>query len=345
MQKMYLKSFKSTLGKVKRSMARSFEKTLGQISPSLLLSLYPLKSMVIELTNICNLHCPLCPTPLSKRKKGIMSFTEFVKIAQSLPPSVKDLSIYLSGEPLLNKDLFRIINFIVNEGIYCTISTNGTLLNENIVKILDSGLSKLIIGVDGATENTYKKYRVGGNFNLIIESIQRLVEEKTKRNLENPLIELQFIVMKHTEKELDMIVKLANDLKVDALSLISVSLGTHRTNKSERKKLASEYLPEDLRFSRYDIDNTGQPINKWQYNYCPHWKSGVILWNGDITVCCFDHNGLQVYGNVLEEDFMKIWKSKLHYEVIKKILFRKMEICKTCNISSGDENRHIKLSH
>jgi MoaA/NifB/PqqE/SkfB family radical SAM enzyme len=342
---MSLKNWKRKLGSVKREMERWFEKTLSQISPSLLLSLYPVKSATIEVTNICNLRCPLCPTRFSNRKKGIMSFSVFQKIVESLPLNIQNVELYLSGEPLINKDLFRMIKFLVNRNIYCSVSTNGVFLEDKIEEILDSGLFKLIIGVDGATEDTYKKYRIGGDFSIIIENIKKLVQEKSKRNLKRPLIVFQYIVMKHTEKEIDIAVKLARELKVDAVSLISVSLGTHHTNESERKSLSREYLPNDLSFSRYYIDNAGMPINKWQYNYCPHWKSPVILWNGDITVCCFDHNGLEVYGNLLKKNFIEVWSSKEHLEAVKKILFRKMRICKTCGICSGDEHRYIKFSH
>jgi len=341
---MSLKNWKRNLGNVKRCLERSFEKILSQISLPLLLWLFPIKSVIIETTNLCNLHCPLCPTQSSNRERGIMSFPDFLKIAESLPSSIQNVSLYLSGEPLINKNIFRMVTFLVNRDIYCSISTNGTLLGKKIDKILDSGLSELIIGVDGATEDTYKKYRKGGDFPVLIENIRRLVQEKRKRCLKTPFIEIQFIIMKHTEKEMDLAVKLAKDLKVDAISFISVSLGTHQTDEGERKKLVSEYLPNDLSFSRYYIDNTGMPINKWQYNYCPLWRLPVILWNGDITVCCFDHNGLEVYGNILRRNFIDVWKSKEHFQVVNKMLFRKMSICKTCGLCSGDENRYLKFS-
>jgi len=237
------------------------------------------------------------------------------------------------------------VKFLVNRNINCSISTNGTFLREKIDQILDSGLSELIIGVDGATEDTYKKYRKGGNFPVLIENIRRLVQEKRKRRLKTPFIKIQFIITKHTEKELDLAVKLAKDLNVDGISFISVSLGTHQTDEKTRKKLAKEYLPHDLSFSRYNIDKEERVINKWKYNYCPHWKIPVILWNGNITVCCFDHNGLEVYGNPLKKNLLEVWKNKEHHKVVQKIIFRKMKICKTCGLCSGDEHMDLKFSN
>ena len=331
-----LKTTRRKLGNAKRSLLRGFEKTLGNASPSSILAMYPVRSIVIEPTNICNLSCPLCPTPLSKRKKGVMSLFDFWKITENLPSSIQTVDLYFSGEPLINNDLIDMIKFLASKNISSSVSTNGSLISNKIEQILDSGLSKLIIGVDAASEDTYKKYRIGGNFSILIDN-------KKRRNIEYPLIVFQYIIMKHTEKEVKMAVSLAKDLNVDAISFISVSLGTHRTNEEERKKLASKYLPENLAYSRYYLDGSGELKSKWQHNYCPAWKSPVILWNGDMTTCCFDHDGLEVYGNILRKNFNEIWKSREHSQKVKSILFRKMKICRTCGLCTGDQNRYIKL--
>jgi MoaA/NifB/PqqE/SkfB family radical SAM enzyme len=338
-----LYSAKRKLGNTKRGLIRGFEKTLGKASPSSILSMHPVKSVVIEPTNICNLNCPLCPSPLSNRSKGVMSLSDFEQIVGNLPSSVQEAELYLSGEPFINKSLFEMVKYLISRNIYCSVSTNGTLLGKKIKEILDSGLSKLIIGVDAATEDTYKKYRIGADFGNLIENIKKLVYEKRKKRLKYPIIVFQYIVMKHTEKEIEMAVSLAKDLNMDAISLISVSIGTHKTDKNERKKLASKYLPEDLSYSRYDLDKGGKLKNKWQFNYCPTWKAPVILWNGDITTCCFDHEGSEVYGNVLQSNFHELWRSREHGEIVKKILYRKMKICKTCGICTGDQNKYIEL--
>jgi radical SAM protein with 4Fe4S-binding SPASM domain len=270
-----------------------------------------------------------------------MSFSNFKKIAQNLPSSVETVHLYLSGEPLINDECFHMVSFLSDRNLKSSISTNGTLLGKRIEEILDSQLSELIIGVDGATEETYRKYRVGGNFTTLIDNIRKLVQAKKQRGQLYPSIVLQYIVMKHTEKEIDLAIQMAKDLKVDALSLISVSLGTHHNSDNERKRLASTYLPEDSSFSRYEADHTGKLNNKWRHNFCPLWREPVILWNGDITACCFDHNGLEVYGNVLTRNFGEIWQSKKHLQVVQKILHRKMKICRTCGICSGDEHKYL----
>lgn len=331
------------LGSIKRTFHREFEKNIGKLFPALLLYLYPVRTVILEVTNICNFKCPLCPSFHSKRPKGFMSFNNFLKIVKNLPKSVKNVELYLSGEPLLNKDLFKMISYLENRDIQSSISTNGSFLESNINNIINSGLSKIIIGLDGATEKNYKKYRIGGNFKNLNKSIEKFVEKIKKRKVKKPVVVIQFIVMKNNESDIDTALKFAKVLGVDAISFISVSLGTHQTEEKERRRLALEYLPKDLSASRYYFDATGAPKNNWQYSYCPLWKTAVILWNGDVTTCCFDHNGQEVYGNAFDKGFFEIWNGKKHYVAMKKILFRQMKICKTCGISSGEENKYIEF--
>ena len=332
-------------GKVKRSLLRNFEKIFSRIAPGLFLALFPVKSVIIEPTNICNLRCPLCPSFKSNRVKGKMSLNDFKIIVQKLPLSTRTVHLYLSGEPLINDECFKMISILKEKNLNTSMSTNGTLLEQKIDEILDSQLSELIIGLDGATEKTYKKYRIGGNFSKVIANIRLLTKEKQKRKLHHPTIVLQFIVMKHTEKEVGQIKRLARQLEVDELSLISVSLGTHNMTDRERRSLANQYLPEDSSFSRYETQSSNQVKAKWDYEYCPLWRQPVILWNGDVTVCCFDHNGLEIYGNVLKQKWDTVWHGEKHYHAIKRVITRKMGICKSCGITSGDENKTYILSH
>jgi MoaA/NifB/PqqE/SkfB family radical SAM enzyme len=338
-----IRRLRAKAGVIRRGSQRLFEKALALISPRLLLTIFPPRSVGIEPTNICNLHCPLCPTPMSTRQKGRMSLENFSRLVGDLPASISMVYLYLSGEPLLHPNCFDMISVLSRRGLRSCISTNGALLGGRIEDVLDSKLSELIISLDGATEATYQKYRVGGDFHKLLANIRRLVQARRERNLLNPKIVLQCIVMRSTEPELDLMVQLAKELEVDALSLISVSLGTHRTDEWERSRLADSFLPQTSSISRYERDAAGQWTTKWRHRYCAAWRQPVILWNGDMTVCCFDHNGLEVYGNVLASKFSDVWLGTDHAECLKKILFRKMTICRTCGITSGDENRLLEV--
>jgi MoaA/NifB/PqqE/SkfB family radical SAM enzyme len=332
-------------GRLKRELLQRFEKCLARKAPGLLLELFPPSAVIIEPTNICNLRCPLCPTSQSKREKGRMPLEALRKIAAGLPPSIQTSHLYLSGEPLLHYDCFAMVSELSRLGLKTSLSTNGTRLGRCVDEILDSQLDELIIALDGAERQTYERYRIGADFDSVVDNIRRLVIAKRALNLHRPRIVLQCLVTRDTEPELGAVQELARDLGVDALSFISASLGTHHTDAATRRLLAERFLPQDASFCRYERSLKGDYVLKWKRPYCPLWRLPVILWNGDVTACCFDHDGIEVYGNVLERSFRDVWCGADHVSVVQRMLPRKMTICETCGITSGDENRHIPLPH
>jgi len=122
---------------------------------------------MIEPTNYCNLKCPLCPTGagLIRREKAAMSFEDFKKILDNLGNQIIHLRLWNWGEPLLNKELPKMIKYAKSKNIYVNTSTNSSFLNkENVRELTNSGLDHLIVSLDGASEETYSLYRKNGNF-------------------------------------------------------------------------------------------------------------------------------------------------------------------------------------
>lgn len=330
-------------GRLKRELSQWFEKCLARKAPGLLLELFPPSAVIIEPTNICNLRCALCPTSQSMRKKGRMPLEALRKIAAELPSSIRTCHFYLSGEPLLHDDCFAMVAELSRLGLKTTLSTNGTRLGKCVDEVLDSQPDELIIALDGANRETYGRYRIGGDFDSVVHNIRRLVIAKRARNLHRPRIVLQCLVTRDTEAELGAVQELARDVGVDEISFISISLGTHHTDAATRRQLAERFLPQDTSFCRYERSLKGDYVLKWKRPYCPLWRLPVILWNGDLTACCFDHDGVEVYGNILKRSFSDVWRGADHVSVVQRMLPRKMTICETCGLTSGDENRHIPL--
>jgi MoaA/NifB/PqqE/SkfB family radical SAM enzyme len=341
--KQKLTRMRKKAGRLKRRLLQRFEKSLARKAPGLLLDLFPPSAVIIEPTNICNLSCPLCPTSLSRRKKGRMPLAALRKIATGLPPSIRTSHLYLSGEPLLHDDCFGMVSELSRLGLKTSLSTNGTRLGRCVDALLDSQPDELIIALDGAKRETYARYRIGADFDSVVDNIRQLVLAKRARSLLRPRIVLQCLVTRDTEPELGAVEELARDLGVDELSFISVSLGTHRTDADTRRQLAERFLPQDASYCRYERSLDGDYVLKWKQPYCPLWRLPVILWNGDLTACCFDHDGIEVYGNVLERSFNNVWRGANHVSVVQRMLPREMTLCKSCGITSGDENRRIQI--
>ncbi len=286
----------------------------------------------VEPTNFCNLHCPLCPTGNNslKRVKGYMPFGSFKKVMDELGDYLINLTLWNFGEPMLNREIFDMIACAKKKKIFIRMSTNGHFLTpENNKNLVASQLDDLIISLDGASQETLSQYRVGANFATIIDGITALVKEKKLANSRYPFIELQFILMKHNEHEIDQIRKIARTIGVDKLTLKTVSLEMEHT-KEELEKMKN-YLPGKEEYSRYKSE--GKLRAKKVGNNCIRlWLSSVVNWNGDVAPCCYDAEGTFTFGNAFENSFKKVWLNDRYANFRKAILRNKKNIkmCSNC---------------
>ncbi|NJK95477.1 MAG: radical SAM protein [Bacteroidales bacterium] len=179
-------------------------------------------SCSIEPTNHCNLHCPECPSGMGtlKRKRGEISLEDFKILIDAIKHHTTFLTLYLQGEPLLNRNLAEMIRYASEERIYTTISTNGQILNESTAKeIVLSGLKKLIVSIDGTDQDSYQKYRRNGSLDKALLGIKNIIKLRKENGLSHPLVILQFIVFSTNENQLQQIRELGKDLHVDKIEI------------------------------------------------------------------------------------------------------------------------------
>ena len=191
-------------------------------------------SASIEPANFCNLSCPECPTGKGEISKEslTLSFTMFKKIINPLLPELFYLNLYFQGEPFLNTNLMDMITYAHSKKIITNVSTNGHFLTESTCKqLVLSKLDRIIISLDGATSETYEKYRIGGDFSAVVNGIKRLVDTKIELQSKTPFIELQFIVFSTNEHEIPAIKVLAKSLQVDGLSIKTAQLTNFKKGK------------------------------------------------------------------------------------------------------------------
>jgi len=284
--------------------------------------------IIIEPSNICNLRCPLCPVSGAKREKGFLSLENFKKIIDDIP-KIKSINFGWAGEPLLNKEVFKMVKYADLKGVRTIISTNTVLLNQYIDEVLNSGLTNLIVCLDGASKETHEKYRVGSDFESIKSNIKKLCEEKKRRKLKRPGVTLQSLVTKDNEKEMPAMIELAENLGVDELEFKTLSLGSS-VGLAERIKRAKEFLPSD-KLSRYDFKGEKLTI-KSKPKLCSWLRQSVILWNGDVVPCCYDVEGDLTVGNIFKDGgFKKVWRSEKYKRYRRKIIRREFTLCKNCS--------------
>jgi MoaA/NifB/PqqE/SkfB family radical SAM enzyme len=140
-------------------------------------------------------------------------------LLEELSPKLTTVIFYFQGEPFISKDVYELINFASQKKVFSITSSNGHYFTqENIQKIIKSGLDKLIISMDGTTQEVYEKYRANGSLDKVIEGTEFLVSEKQITKSKLPKLELQFLVTAENEHQINDAKKLAKELKVDQIN-------------------------------------------------------------------------------------------------------------------------------
>jgi len=295
----------------------------------------PITAM-IEPINYCNLKCPLCPTGqgLIKRKKQSMSFKEFKRILDSLGNSIIHLRLWNWGEPLMNKDLGKMIRYAKSKKIFVNTSTNSFFLDEKIIEeLVKAKLDQLIISLDGASQETYLKYRKKGDFNKVIRSLKKAAEIKRKLKTRYPEIKLQFIVMKHNEHEIKKVIKLAKLTKADTLFFKTLGVMDPKL-----KNQAKKYLPKNKIFRRSMLRESKEKINL-SGRVCDYlWKEITINVDGSVVPCCRDSHNKYVFGNIKNQKLGEIWNNESMVKFRKQVLKNKnvFDICRLCSGSNKE---------
>lgn len=287
--------------------------------------------LMVEPTNICNLKCPMCPSGAGEmtRSKGQMDFALFKKAIDEIGDKLILIQFWNQGEPFINQSFLDMVTYAKSKGIPAMTSTNGHFIKslEDAYAVINSGLDEIIISVDGLDQKTYETYRKGGNLETVLNGIKFLNQAKKELKSKHPLINLQFLVMKHNESQKEAMIETAKELGADIIALKSAQV----YNEDQ----ADSFLPEDDSFSRYEKSENGYHLKGRLPNWCQFlWHGAVLNWDGDIAPCCFDKDATFAWGNLDKENpsFLEIWKSEKAQKFRASILKNRSQykICHNC---------------
>ncbi len=291
---------------------------------------YPV-SISFEPTTSCNLRCPECPSGLRAftRPTGMLQKNFFSKTIDDIHKELLYLIFYFQGEPYLNTDFLEMVKYASGKGIYTATSTNAHYLTDEAArKTVESGLDRLIISIDGTTQDVYKQYRIGGNIDKVIAGAKNIVKWKKELNSKTPFVFFQFLVVKPNEHQIEDIKKLAKEVGVDEVRFKTAQVYDYKNDPNQ-------LIPVNNKFSRYNknADGTYTPKNKMA-NRC--WKlqhSNVITWDGLVVPCCFDKDATHRLGNLKNESFKNIWHNS-NYKQFRAELMKgrkNIDICANCS--------------
>lgn len=299
--------------------------------------------LMIEPTNECNLHCPLCPTGAGtlKRPKGQMSFELYSRVLADLDGALSRVKLYNYGEPFLHPRILDMIALARQAEIHARVSTNGLAFLRGIDAddLISSGLDYLRVSVDGATAETYNVYRVGGQLDRVLEGVRVLQRRKRELERRRPVVELQFIAMRHNEHELAAVREIAHELGA-LLRIKSVGVGDVQRGSDRR-----EWLPEDVTLRRYEeCDGRLALARDGCATRCDHpWYRLVVNWDGQVTPCCYDRDGEYEFGNAAQ-GMAAIWNGERLRAFRQRLRSSDLPtICRRCSARLWNSPRMARL--
>lgn len=293
----------------------------------------------LEPTTRCNLKCKMCYGSYERRICDDLTLEGFQKIINQFPRLIK-IHLQGIGEPLLNKNIFKMIRYAKSKGIKIDLATNATLIDLNMAKeIVSSGLDYIEFSIDSSTPQIYEEIRSGANFEKVVSNIKNLIKEKG--DSKKPEMKIITLVMNETVDEIPQMVKFVHQLGINSLLLIQVQPWDENhlkklykdeinfTQRAKKSMLEAKKVAKELKVY---LDLT-TPITTGLVRGCKRpWISVSVLCDGYVVPCCRVINPDEInFGNVFKDNFKDIWNS-VKYKAFRKALkgdFRPT-VCNNC---------------
>jgi radical SAM protein with 4Fe4S-binding SPASM domain len=212
-------------------------------------------------------------------------------LSQAGALGVPRLVFHTTGESLLHKELPRMVRVAKERRFQVFLSTNGMLLDKRrATELLEAGLDQLRFSIEGASKETYEAVRVGGRHDRLLANMQGL--RRLRDETHSPMgITVNSVYMKETAPEVEQFYRTYGPL-VDHIEW------TYLGNQGN-------HMPEIVARS------STVPTRRRAVRPCDQlWRSLVVSWNGDVTVCCVDLENEMTVGNVLRDTLGRIWRNE-----------------------------------
>ena len=303
--------------------------------------------LMIEPTNICNLKCPMCPSGNGEMKRGMgkLTFENFKSVMDAVGEYILQVQLWNQGEPFINKSFLDFVRYANKMGVMTQTSTNGHFIrsDQEAEEVVRSGLDLLIFSLDGTNQETYEKYRVGGNYQLVMDTLERLASAKARLKSQTPIIELQFLLFKHNQEEINTIISIGKKLSLNRISF--------KTAQIYSNQQAESFLPEEEKYTRYTRIEEDYIIKGDVKNWCKRlWLNPAVNWDGSFSPCCFDKDADHAFGNLFHDhkSFKSLWKGKKAQKFRQQVLAdrKSIDMCTNCSEGLPDPYTQIvEISH
>ena len=272
--------------------------------------------LVLDVSDVCNLKCPLCvqATEPRGRKRTTLTVASAIKALSAFPGAVLRVEFFNWGEPFLNPEFLTIAQFADTAGIFSRTSSHFSIRNlPDANAIIDSGLKWVVLSIDGVTQETYEKYRVGGKLRQVLANLERLVQAKRRRRAVFPIVEWQFLALRHNLDEIQPAHNRARDLGVDVFRYGGARgemANRIRVSDQENYSQSREYLLDGSDpLSEYDPN--GQKLNQHEHDGCRWlWGKLAVHADGGVSPCWTSWQRHFDFGSIQEMPLDRIWREQ-----------------------------------
>jgi MoaA/NifB/PqqE/SkfB family radical SAM enzyme len=291
--------------------------------------------LYLETTNRCNLLCATCPRTYEELEPPAdMSWELFVSIVDQVPDLVRAV-LHGVGEPMLVRDLPRMVRYLKDRGVYVLFNTNGTLLNERSGRaLIAAGLDELRVSLDAANAASFRLVRGRNYFDRILRNVRRFRDLQQRGGHDKPRVSLWLTGLKETVRELPAFVRIAADIGVEEIYLQRLvffdeqAIGMATPDQSLYERLTrdeSAYLAEAEALARSlgiafsasgAASEPGLSLHRtdestWSLCRRP-WSLMYFTANGRALPCCiapFSQRGYEHYtlGDATQQSLREIW--------------------------------------
>lgn len=261
------------------------------------------KFIYLEITKKCNLQCSFCPSR-HFQKNDEMSLDDFTEVLSSIKNYTNTIYLHVLGEPLLHSHFDKIVEIAYQKGFKVRLTTNGTLLDKNIISKLP--LNKINISLQSLIN--LKSQEIDDYFDNLY---QLILDLKPKLEQGNLGIDLRMWNDKNENEMLNRQI-ITNINKYNLLNL----------TKGVRLSIEESFIWPDEELS----------INEKKFQCLGGKTHLAILCNGDVCLCCLDYQGKTKLGNIFQQSLDEILADSMYQDAMHKMQARNpyFKLCQTC---------------
>ena len=241
---------------------------------------------IVETTAKCNLYCPMCPRETHKQPKEDMTDRIFDELVRESAKSAEHMMLIGLGEPLLDPEIFDRIEYCDRHRISTLLSTNGTLLDEEMAaRLLSTPLEHITLSFDGATKESFEYYRKGARFEKVRDNFVRFARMKHERGAKVKIV-VQMVRMQRNASEVEDFIRFWQAIP----GVDSVRIKEDETN----------------------LFKLGHEPGHFQHVCHYLWRGPVyVKHNGDVYPCCQSYmlDGAPI-GRIGDQSLVQIWNGE-----------------------------------